>query len=54
VRLINPLALPATGRCRAVAPAFGILLVCALIFVSLWIMANLNHNMMPAHRARQA
>jgi cytochrome o ubiquinol oxidase operon protein cyoD len=29
------------------ALAFGILIICLLIFGSLWIMANLSHNMMP-------
>ena len=29
------------------ALAFGILIVCLLIFGSLWIMDHLNHNMMP-------
>ncbi len=29
------------------ALAFGLLIVMLLVFGSLWIMANLNHNMMP-------
>jgi cytochrome o ubiquinol oxidase subunit IV len=32
---------------NVLALAFGTLIVCLLIFGSLWIMANLNHNMMP-------
>jgi cytochrome o ubiquinol oxidase operon protein cyoD len=30
------------------ALAFAILIACRVLFGSLWIMANLNHNMMPA------
>jgi cytochrome o ubiquinol oxidase subunit IV len=32
---------------NALALAFGVLIVLLLIGGSLWIMANLNHNMMP-------
>jgi cytochrome o ubiquinol oxidase operon protein cyoD len=32
---------------NVLALAFGILIACLVIFGSLWIMANLNHNMMP-------
>jgi cytochrome o ubiquinol oxidase operon protein cyoD len=32
---------------NVLALAFGILIVCLVIFGSLWIMAHLNHNMMP-------
>ena len=32
---------------NVLALAFGVLIVCLLIFGSLWIMANLNHTMMP-------
>jgi len=32
---------------NVLALAFGVLIVCLLIFGSLWIMANLNHNMIP-------
>jgi len=35
------------------ALAFGILIVCLVIFGSLWIMANLNHNMMPMDQLMQ-
>jgi cytochrome o ubiquinol oxidase operon protein cyoD len=35
------------------ALAFGILIVCLVIFGSLWIMANLNHNMMPIDQLMQ-
>jgi cytochrome o ubiquinol oxidase operon protein cyoD len=35
---------------NVLALAFGILIACLVIFGSLWIMANLNHNMMPADR----
>ena len=39
---------------NVLALAFGILIACLIIFGSLWIMANLNHNMMPAHTASLA
>lgn len=32
---------------NVLALAFGILIVCLVVFGSLWIMAHLNHNMMP-------
>lgn len=32
---------------NVLALAFGLLIVFLLIFGSLWIMANLNHNMIP-------
>jgi cytochrome o ubiquinol oxidase operon protein cyoD len=32
---------------NVLALAFGILIVCLVIFGSLWIMNHLNHNMMP-------
>lgn len=32
---------------NVLALAFGVLIVCLLVFGSLWIMANLNHNMIP-------
>jgi cytochrome o ubiquinol oxidase subunit IV len=32
---------------NVLALAFGVLIACLVIFGSLWIMANLNHNMMP-------
>lgn len=32
---------------NVLALAFGTLIVCLVVFGSLWIMANLNHNMMP-------
>jgi cytochrome o ubiquinol oxidase operon protein cyoD len=32
---------------NVLALAFGILIVCLVVFGSLWIMANLNHNMTP-------
>jgi cytochrome o ubiquinol oxidase operon protein cyoD len=32
---------------NVLALAFGILIVCLVVFGSLWIMANLNHNMVP-------
>jgi cytochrome o ubiquinol oxidase operon protein cyoD len=35
------------------ALAFGILIACLVIFGSLWIMANLNHNMLPAQQMMQ-
>jgi cytochrome o ubiquinol oxidase subunit IV len=33
---------------NVLALAFGILIACLVIFGSLWIMANLNHNMLPS------
>jgi cytochrome o ubiquinol oxidase subunit IV len=38
---------------NVLALAFGILIACLVIFGSLWIMANLNHNMMPAQQMLQ-
>jgi cytochrome o ubiquinol oxidase subunit IV len=35
------------------ALAFGVLIVMLVIGGSLWIMANLNHNMMPMDRLMQ-
>jgi cytochrome o ubiquinol oxidase operon protein cyoD len=32
---------------NVLALSFGVLIVCLLIFGSLWIMTNLNHNMIP-------
>ena len=32
---------------NVLALAFGVLIACLVIFGSLWIMANLNHNMLP-------
>jgi len=32
---------------NVLALAFGTLIVCLVVFGSLWIMANLNHNMVP-------
>ena len=34
---------------NVLALAFGVLIVTLIIVGSLWIMANLNHNMMPMH-----
>jgi cytochrome o ubiquinol oxidase operon protein cyoD len=38
---------------NVLALAFGILIVCLVIFGSLWIMAHLNHNMMPMDKLMQ-
>jgi cytochrome o ubiquinol oxidase operon protein cyoD len=38
---------------NVLALAFGILIACLVIFGSLWIMANLDHNMLPAEQMRQ-
>jgi cytochrome o ubiquinol oxidase subunit IV len=38
---------------NVMALAFGLLIVMLLVFGSLWIMANLNHNMMPMERIMQ-
>ncbi|MBV9828247.1 MAG: cytochrome o ubiquinol oxidase subunit IV [Alphaproteobacteria bacterium] len=38
---------------NVLALAFGVLIVFLLIAGSLWIMANLNHNMMPAQQMHQ-
>jgi cytochrome o ubiquinol oxidase operon protein cyoD len=37
----------------ALALAFGVLIVALVIGGSLWIMAHLNHNMMPVHQMMQ-
>jgi cytochrome o ubiquinol oxidase subunit IV len=36
---------------NALALAFGFLIVCLIVFGSIWIMHNMNHNMMPMHEA---
>ena len=38
---------------NVLALAFGILIVCLVLFGSLWIMTNLNHNMMPMRKLMQ-
>ena len=38
---------------NVLALAFGILIACLVIFGSLWIMANLDHNMLPAQQMMQ-
>jgi cytochrome o ubiquinol oxidase subunit IV len=38
---------------NVLALAFGILIACLVVFGSLWIMANLDHNMLPAEQMRQ-
>jgi cytochrome o ubiquinol oxidase subunit IV len=38
---------------NALALAFGVLIVFLVIGGSLWIMTNLNHNMLPAHAGMQ-
>ena len=38
---------------NVLALAFGILIVCLVIFGSLWIMDHLNHNMMPMDKLMQ-
>ena len=38
---------------NVMALAFGVLIVLLLITGSLWIMAHLNHNMMPMHQIMQ-
>ncbi len=38
---------------NVMALAFGLLVVMLLVFGSLWIMAHLNHNMMPMDRIMQ-
>jgi cytochrome o ubiquinol oxidase operon protein cyoD len=38
---------------NVLALAFGILIACLVIFGSLWIMANLNHNMLPEEQMLQ-
>jgi cytochrome o ubiquinol oxidase operon protein cyoD len=35
---------------NVLALAFGVLIVCLVIFGSIWIMGHLNANMMPASR----
>ena len=34
---------------NVLALAFGVLIVSLVVLGSLWIMANLNHNMLPMH-----
>ena len=38
---------------NVMALAFGTLIVCLIVFGSLWIMANMNHNMMPMKELMQ-
>src|SRR6266436_3704093 len=38
---------------NVLALAFGVLIVALVVAGSLWIMANLNHNMMPMHQMMQ-
>jgi cytochrome o ubiquinol oxidase operon protein cyoD len=35
---------------NVLALAFGVLIVCLVVFGSIWIMANLNHNMTPMNQ----
>lgn len=35
---------------NALALAFGLLICCIIVFGSVWIMAHLNHNLMPMNR----
>jgi cytochrome o ubiquinol oxidase subunit IV len=35
---------------NALALAFGVLICCIIVFGSVWIMAHLNHNLMPMNR----
>jgi cytochrome o ubiquinol oxidase operon protein cyoD len=35
------------------ALAFGILIVCLVVFGSLWVMSHMNHNMMPVDQLMQ-
>jgi cytochrome o ubiquinol oxidase subunit IV len=35
---------------NVLALAFGVLIVCLVVFGSVWIMAHLNHNMMPSEQ----
>ena len=35
---------------NALALAFGVLICCIIVFGSVWIMAHLNHNLMPMDR----
>ncbi|QQV77463.1 cytochrome o ubiquinol oxidase subunit IV [Sphingomonas aliaeris] len=38
---------------NVLALAFGVLIVALVLIGSIWIMANLNHNTMPAHMMQQ-
>ena len=38
---------------NVLALAFGVLIVCLVVFGSLWIMAHLNHNMLPMDQMMQ-
>lgn len=35
---------------NVLALAFGVLIVCLIVFGSLWVMLNLNHNLMPVDK----
>ena len=38
---------------NAMALAFGVLIVCLVVFGSIWIMWHLNHNMLPMSQMMQ-
>jgi cytochrome o ubiquinol oxidase subunit IV len=38
---------------NSLALAFGALIVCLVVFGSLWVMSHLNHNMVPLHQLMQ-
>ena len=38
---------------NVLALAFGVLIVCLIVFGSLWVMTHLNHNMLPMHQLIQ-
>jgi cytochrome o ubiquinol oxidase subunit IV len=38
---------------NVLALAFGVLIVCLIVFGSLWVMEHLNHNMMPMNELMQ-
>jgi cytochrome o ubiquinol oxidase operon protein cyoD len=38
---------------NVLALAFGVLIVCLIVFGSLWVMGHLNHNMVPMDKMMQ-
>jgi cytochrome o ubiquinol oxidase operon protein cyoD len=38
---------------NVLALAFGVLMVCLIVFGSLWVMSHLNHNMLSTHQLMQ-
>ena len=47
------LALVLTAANNVLALAFGVLIVCLIVFGSLWVMEHLNQNMVPVQEMMQ-